>query len=59
MLHERWDNASGSGEFGIVVGGRFAVHVAGQAANIDELKSAVATGVDLATLESMAAGGKR
>ena len=46
MLHERWDNASGSGEFGIVVGGRFAIHVAGQAANIDELKSAVASGID-------------
>ncbi len=58
MLHERWDNASGSGEFGIVVGGRFAVQVAGQAANIDELKTAVASGVDLAKLESIAAAGK-
>lgn len=58
MLHERWDNASGSGEFGIVVGGRFAVQVAGQAANIDELKSAVTSGVDLARLESIAAAGK-
>jgi hypothetical protein len=58
MLHERWDNNSGSGEFGVVVGGRFAVHVAGQAANIDELKSALASGVDLAKLESIAAAGK-
>ena len=58
MLHERWDSTSGSGEFGIVVGGRFSVHVAGQAANIDELKSAVASGVDLAKLESIAAAGK-
>lgn len=58
MLHERWDNASGSGEYGVVVGGRFAVHVAGQAASIDELKSAVASGVDLARLESIAASAK-
>lgn len=58
MLHERWDSASGSGEFGVVVGGRFAVHVAGQAASIDELKTALASGVDLAKLESLAASGK-
>ena len=58
MLHERWDSTSGSGEYGVVVGGRFAVQVAGQAASIDELKAAVATGVDLARLESIAASGK-
>jgi len=57
MLHERWDSTSGSGEFGVVVGGRFAVHVAGQAANIEELKSAVASGINLAHLESIAASG--
>jgi len=58
MLHERWDNASGSGEFGMVVGGRFAIQVAGQAANMDELKSAVTAGVDVAKLESIASAGK-
>jgi hypothetical protein len=58
MLHERWDSASGSGEFGMVVGGRFAIQVAGQAANIDELKSAVAAGVDVAKLEAIAAAAK-
>ena len=58
MLHERWDSASGSGEFGMIVGGRFAVQVAGQAANIDELKAAVATGVDVAKLEAIAAAAK-
>ena len=58
MLHERWDSASGSGEYGVVVGGRFAVQVEGQAASVDELKSALASGVDLAKLESIAASAK-
>ena len=58
IVHERWDRASGSGEFGVVVGGRFAVQLAGPAASIDELKSAVVSGVDLAKLESIAASGK-
>lgn len=55
IVHERWDNASGSGEFGVIVGGRFAVEVAGKAGSIDELKRALAEGVDVARLEGMAA----
>jgi hypothetical protein len=54
MVHERWDSASGSGEFGLVVGGRFAIKVEGRAASIDELKSAVATGIDIAALDAIA-----
>jgi hypothetical protein len=54
MVHERWDSASGSGEFGLVVGGRFAIKVEGRAVGIDELKSAVATGIDIAALDAIA-----
>lgn len=57
MIHERWDGASGSGEYGVVVGKRFMVEVSGNAANIDELKSALASGVNLGALESAAASG--
>jgi hypothetical protein len=54
MVHERWDSASGTGEFGVVVGGRFAINVEGPASSIDELKAAVAAGIDLAALEAVA-----
>lgn len=54
MVHERWDAASGIGEYGVIVGGRFAIEVAGKAASVEELKSAVATGIDLAALEAHA-----
>ncbi len=54
MVHERWDAASGLGEYGVIVGGRFAIEISGQAAGVEELKSAVASGIDLAALEARA-----
>ena len=54
MIHERWDS-SGQGEYSVIVGNRFAVEVSGQAASIDELKAALASGVNVAGLEAAAA----
>lgn len=54
MIHERWDGTNGSGEYGVVVGQRFSVKISGQAAGIDELKAALATGVNIAGLEAVA-----
>jgi hypothetical protein len=52
MIHEQWNNG-GSGEFTIVLGDRFVVAVHGSGvANIDALKSAVAS-VNLAGLEAL------
>ena len=58
MVHERWDQTSGSGEFGVIVGQRFAVEVSGKAASLDELKAALASGVSIADLETVASQGK-
>jgi hypothetical protein len=55
MVHERWDGTGGRGEYNVIVGNRFAVEVSGQAASIDELKAALAGGVNLAGLEAAAA----
>ena len=55
MIHERWDEGSGSGEYSVIVGNRFAVEVSGQAPSMDELKAALATGVNFASLEAAAA----
>ncbi len=55
MIHERWDGTSGRGEYNVIVGNRFAVEVSGQAASIDELKAALASGVNVAGLEAAAA----
>lgn len=52
MVHEEWDRGSGSGEYGVVLGNRFLVKVAGSAGSVDDLKSAVA-GLDLAGLEAL------
>jgi hypothetical protein len=43
LIHEKWDKQSQSGEYGIVIANRFTVKVSGSAANIDVLKSAVAS----------------
>jgi len=59
MIHERWDVASGAGEYGLIVGNRFSVEINGHAASIDELKSALAAGVDIARLEAIAASAKK
>ncbi len=42
LIVEKWDNASKSGEYSMVVGGRFAVEASGSAPSIDDLKGAVA-----------------
>lgn len=55
IIHERWDSGSGTGEYGVIVGKRFAVQVSGRASSMDELKAALATGVDLGSLETLAA----
>jgi hypothetical protein len=57
MVHERWDGTNGSGEYGVIVGKRFAVEVSGKASDIDELKAALAEGVELSDLEAIAASG--
>ena len=53
MVHERWDGDSG--EYSVIVGNRFSVEISGQAASMDELKAALASGVNLAGLEAAAA----
>ena len=55
IVHERWDGTGGRGEYNVIVGNRFAVEVSGQAASIDELKAALAAGVDIGGLEAAAA----
>ena len=43
MQTEKWSKATNSGTFSVVVGNRFMVEAEGSAANIDELKTAVAS----------------
>jgi len=52
LVHEEWDSQSNSGEYGIVLGDRFAVKVTGTAASIEELKAAVAS-INLTALEAL------
>lgn len=52
LVHEQWDSQSNSGEYGIVLGDRFAVKVTGNAASIDELKAALAS-INLNALEAL------
>jgi hypothetical protein len=52
MVHEQWNSDSHSGEYGIVLGDRFLVKVAGEAGSVDDLKAAVAS-VNLAGLEAL------
>jgi len=56
LIHEKWNKQSLNGEYGVVVGDRFSVNVAGSAANIDELKGAVSS-VDLNGLEGLKSEG--
>jgi hypothetical protein len=53
IVHERWEN--GRGEYDVIVGNRFAIEISGQAASMDELKAALASGVNVAGLEATAA----
>jgi hypothetical protein len=55
MVHERWDATGNRGEYSVIVANRFAVEISGQAASMDELKAALAAGVDVAGLEAAAA----
>lgn len=55
MVHERWDANGSRGEYTVIVGNRFAVEISGQAASMDEIKAALATGVNVAGLEAAAA----
>lgn len=52
LVHEQWDSNSKDGEYGIVLGDRFAVKVSGNADSMDQLKAAVA-GLNLAGLEAL------
>ena len=52
MVHEQWNSDSHSGEYGIVLGDRFLVKVAGEAGSVDDLKAAVGS-LNLAGLEAL------
>ncbi|HKS58110.1 MAG TPA: Yip1 family protein [Steroidobacteraceae bacterium] len=52
LVHEQWDSSSSHGQYGIVIGERFAVKIEGQADSIDDLKAALAD-LDLDSLEAM------
>jgi hypothetical protein len=43
LVHEKWDNQTHNGEYGVIVGDRFSVNVSGKAASMDELKAALAS----------------
>lgn len=43
LIHEKWDNKSLSGEYGVIVADRFSVKVSGNGASIGELKSALSS----------------
>jgi Yip1 domain len=49
LVHEKWENQSHYGEYGVIVGDRFSVTVSGNAATIDDLRRAVGS-VNLAGL---------
>lgn len=53
MTNEKWDNAAHSGNYSVMVAGRFMVEAQGSAPSIDILKGAVAA-VDPARLEALA-----
>jgi hypothetical protein len=52
MVTESWNNSSSRGTYGVMVDDRFMVQAEGNAANIDELKAAVAT-IDQGQLEEL------
>ena len=52
LVHEKWDNRSHYGEYGVIVGDRFSVACQGNAANIDDLRRAVGN-VNLAGLAAL------
>lgn len=52
IVHEEWDGSRKSGEYSVVLAERFVAKVRGDAADIGELKQALA-GIDLAGLEAL------
>ncbi|HVV96155.1 MAG TPA: Yip1 family protein [Rhodanobacteraceae bacterium] len=52
LVHEQWDGSSKSGEYGVVLGDRFAVKVSGDADSMDQLKAAIGS-LNLSGLEAM------
>jgi len=52
LVHEQWDSNTKYGEYGIVLGDRFAVKVSGNADSIDQLKAVVGA-INLAGLEAL------
>jgi hypothetical protein len=53
MTTEKWNKASSSGSYGVLVGDRFMVEAEGQGTSIDSLKAAVAQ-INFGTLEQLA-----
>jgi len=51
-VHEKWDAPSRSGEYGVVLGERFAVKVSGNVKQVATLQAAM-RGMDLEGLEAM------
>lgn len=43
MVTEKWSKSGSNGTYGVIIGDRFMIEAEGRAANIDELKAAVAT----------------
>lgn len=52
IVHEEWDTARKSGEYSVVLGERFIAKISGEAANIGELKAALAS-IDVNALEAL------
>ena len=52
LVHEQWDAQTKYGEYGLILGDRFAVKLSGNADSIDQLKSAVGS-INLAGLEAL------
>lgn len=52
LVHEQWDAQTKYGEYGLILGGRFAVKVSGNADSMDQLKAAAGS-INLAGLEAM------
>jgi hypothetical protein len=52
LVHEQWNERRKYGEYGIVLGDRFAVKVSGNAESMDQLKAAAAS-INLAGLEAL------
>lgn len=52
IVHEKWDAATQSGEYGVVLGERFAVKISGDVRQVSTLQAAL-RGIDLEGLEAL------